>query len=78
MESLVHQQESNSSRYKIGGNLARSLQIFIFTPLDDLETQIILETIFWPAILSQEMTILTDGMLCFLGWPLIIFFMGIK
>ena len=47
------------SRYKIGGDLARPLQLFIFTPLDDLETQVISETILWPAIILQrEITVL--------------------
>jgi len=34
-----------SSRHIIGDNLARPLQFFKFTPLDDLETQVIPETI---------------------------------
>jgi len=47
------------SRYKIGGDLARPLQLSIFTPLDDLETQVISETILWPAIILQrEITVL--------------------
>jgi len=36
------------SHYKIGDNLARPLQFRIFSPLEDLETQVILETFLWP------------------------------
>jgi len=34
-----------SSRYKIGGHIARPSQFFIFTPLYDLETQVNVESI---------------------------------
>lgn len=39
------------------GDCAGSLQIFIFNPLHDLETQLITEMIFWQAILQREITI---------------------
>jgi len=42
------------SRYKIGGDLARPSLFLKFTLFDDLETQVISETILWSAILKAR------------------------
>jgi len=47
------------TRYKIGGDLSRPLQFFLFTPLDDLHTQVISETISWPR--SEPRTIVKSA-----------------
>ena len=47
----THRPGTVSSRDKIRRDLASPLQFSIFTPLDDLETQVISDTFLWPAIL---------------------------
>jgi len=44
--------------FNLRGDIPRPVHLFIITPLDDLETQDMSETILWQAILEREITII--------------------